>query len=257
MIYLTNILYAFILSFLAGISTIIGALIIFFDKNKNNKLVEVSLSFAAGVMMCVSLTDLLPNSFKMISNSNNLFPKIILSLIFMTLGIIISMLIDKYMPDTSKSENNKGLYKIGIISMVAIILHNIPEGIATFITSTNNLKLGLTITIAIALHNIPEGISIAVPIYHATNNKLKAFLYALLSGMSEVIGSILAYLFLSPLITDHIMAALYAIIAGIMIHISVYELIPGAYKESTLKSVLKYFLIGFGVMVLSHLLMNQ
>lgn len=249
-------LYAFILSFLAGISTVIGALVIFFDKRKNNKIVEVSLSFAAGVMMCVSLTDLLPNSFRMILDNNNLFPKIILSLIFMTFGIIISMLIDKYLPDDNLNTDNKGLYKIGIISMVAIVLHNIPEGIATFITSTNNLKLGITLTIAIALHNIPEGISIAVPIYHSSNNKLKAFLYALLSGMSEVLGSILAYLFLAPLINDHVMAALYAIIAGIMIHISVYELIPGAYKESTLKNVLKYFLIGFGVMILSHILMS-
>lgn len=249
-------LYAFILSFLAGISTVIGALVIFFDKRKNNKIVEVSLSFAAGVMMCVSLTDLLPNSFRMILDNNNLFPKIILSLIFMTFGIIISMLIDKYLPDNNLNTDNKSLYKIGIISMVAIVLHNIPEGIATFITSNNNLKLGITLTIAIALHNIPEGISIAVPIYHSTNNKLKAFLYALLSGMSEVLGSILAYLFLAPLINDYVMAALYAIIAGIMIHISVYELIPGAYKESTLKNVLKYFIIGFGVMILSHILMS-
>lgn len=249
-------LYAFILSFLAGISTVIGALVIFFDKRKNNKIVEVSLSFASGVMMCVSLTDLLPNSFRMILDNNNLFPKIILSLIFMTFGIIISMLIDKYLPDNNLNTDNKSLYKIGIISMVAIVLHNIPEGIATFITSNNNLKLGITLTIAIALHNIPEGISIAVPIYHSSNNKLKAFLYALLSGMSEVLGSILAYLFLAPLINDHVMAALYAIIAGIMIHISVYELIPGAYKESTLKNVLKYFIIGFGVMILSHILMS-
>ena len=244
------------MSFLAGISTVIGALVIFFDKRKNSKIVEISLSFAAGVMTCVSLTDLLPNSFRMILDNNNLFPKIILSLIFMTFGIIISMLIDKYLPDNKVNADNKGLYKIGIISMVAIVLHNVPEGIATFITSTNNLKLGLTITIAIALHNIPEGISIAVPIYHSSNNKLKAFLYALLSGMSEVLGSILAYLFLAPLVNDHVMAALYAVIAGIMIHISVYELIPGAYKESTLKNVLKYFLIGFGVMILSHLLMD-
>lgn len=249
-------LYAFILSFLAGISTVIGALVIFFDKRKNSKIVEVSLSFAAGVMTCVSLTDLLPNSFRMILDNNNLFPKIILSLIFMTFGIIISTLIDKYLPDDNLNTDNKGLYKIGIISMVAIVLHNVPEGIATFITSTNNLKLGLTITIAIALHNIPEGISIAVPIYHSANNKLKAFLYALLSGMSEVLGSILAYLFLAPLINDHVMAALYAIIAGIMIHISIYELIPGAYKESTLKNVLMYFMTGFGVMILSHLLMK-
>lgn len=248
-------LYAFILSFLAGISTVIGAFLIFFDKNRNNKLVTISLSFAAGVMICVSLTDLLPNSFNMILSSNNSFPKLILTLIFMVIGIIISMLIDKYLPSEYENKDNKGLYKIGIISMVAIILHNIPEGIATFITSTNNLSLGITLTLAIALHNIPEGISIAVPIYHSTGNKIKAIMYALLSGMSEVVGSILAYLFLAPFINNHIMAALYAIIAGIMIHISVYELIPGAYKDSTLKTVIKFFLIGTIVMLLSHVLM--
>lgn len=249
-------LYAFLLSFLAGISTVIGAFIIFFDKNKNNKIITVSLSFAAGVMICVSLTDLIPNSYNMILHNENVFPKIMLTLIFLVIGIIISMLIDKYLPDNYSNKDKNGLYKIGIISMVAIILHNIPEGIATFITTSNNIKLGITLSLAIALHNIPEGISIAVPIYHSTNNKIKAILYALISGMSEVIGSIMAYLFLAPLINEHIMASLYAIIAGIMIHISVYELIPGAYKESTLKNVLKYFLFGFIVMIISHLLMS-
>ena len=249
-------LYAFLLSFLAGISTLIGALIIFLDKRKNNKIVTISLSFAAGVMICVSLTDLLPNSFNMILKNTNFFPKLILTLIFMVIGIIISMLIDKYLPSEYENKDNKGLYKIGIISMVAIVLHNIPEGIATFITSSNNITLGITLSLAIALHNIPEGISIAVPIYHSTNNKLKAIMYAFISGMSEVIGSVLAYLFLAPFINEHIMAALYAIIAGIMIHISVYELIPGAYKESSLKPVLKWFLVGFIIMILSHLLMG-
>lgn len=249
-------LYAFVLSFLAGISTLIGALVIFFDKHKNNKIIEVSLSFAAGVMVCVSLTDLLPNSFSMILKEGKMFSRFMLTLIFLVIGIIISMLIDKYLPSNDEEKGNKGLYKIGIISMVAIIMHNIPEGIATFITSSNNLKLGLTLSLAIALHNIPEGISIAVPIYHSTNNKFKAIFYALISGMSEVLGSILAYLFLAPFINDYIMAALYAIIAGIMIHISIYELIPGAYKQSTLKGVLKYFIIGFLVMIISHMLMK-
>lgn len=252
---LNNVSYAFILSFLAGMSTVFGALIIFFDRNKNSKIVTISLSFAAGVMICVSLTDLLPNSYKMILDIKNIFPRIILALIFMCLGIIISMLIDKYLPSEYENNNSDSkLYKIGIISMVAIVLHNIPEGIATFITSSSNIKLGITLSLAIALHNVPEGISIAVPIYHSTGNKLKAILYALLSGMSEVVGSILAYLFLAPFINDNIMAALYAIIAGIMIHISIYELIPGAYKDGTLKEIFKYFIIGFLVMILSHLL---
>ncbi len=249
-------LYAFLLSFLAGISTVIGALIIFFDKKKNNKIIAISLSFASGVMICVSLADLIPNSYSMILDSKNIFPKMMLVLIFTVIGIIISMLIDKYLPDNYTNKDKNGLYKIGIISMVAIVLHNIPEGIATFITSSNNIKLGITLSLAISLHNIPEGISIAVPIYHSTNNKMKAIIYALISGMSEVIGSVMAYFFLAPLINEHVMASLYAIIAGIMIHISVYELIPGAYKESTLKGVIKYFLIGFAIMIVSHLLMG-
>lgn len=252
---LNSTLYAFLLSFIAGISTLIGALIVLFDKNKNSKIIVVSLSFAAGVMICVSLTDLLPNSISMILNANNLFPRFILTLIFMVTGIILSMLIDKYLPSVNKNDKT-GLYKIGIISMVAIIMHNIPEGIATFITSTNNIELGITLTVAIALHNIPEGITIAVPIYRSTNSKIKALLYAFISGMSEVIGSLFAYLFLAPYINQYILAVLYAIIAGIMIHISVYELIPGAYKESTLRYVLRYFIIGVGIMLVSHLLIK-
>ncbi len=130
-------LYAFILSFLAGISTIIGALIIFFDKKKDNRVVVMSLSFASGVMVCVSLTDLLPNSFNMILNTNNIFPKLVLTLIFMVIGIIISMLIDKYLPSNFENSNNKDLYKIGIISMVAIILHNIPEDCIYHVSQIN------------------------------------------------------------------------------------------------------------------------
>lgn len=247
-------LYAFILSFLAGLSTFIGALIMIICKNKDNRVVIGSLSFAAGVMICVSISDLIPNSYKLI-NINDTFFKILLCLIFIVIGIIISMLIDKYITD-EKVENNNNLYKVGIISMIAIIMHNIPEGIATFITSSNNIKLGITLTLAIALHNIPEGISIFVPIYYSTNNKLKAFLYVLISGMSEVIGAILAYLFLAPFINDFIMSLLYSIIAGIMIHISVYELIPKAYELGTLKQVLKYFTIGFILMLLSHFILG-
>ena len=250
-----SILYAFILSYLAGLSTIIGSLVIFFDKNKSNKIITRSLSFAAGVMICVSITDLLPSCYKNILDTYVSFPKIVLTLIFTVLGIIISMTIDKYLPGEKIKKDNNNLYKIGIISTIAIVLHNIPEGIATFITSSNNIKLGLTLTIAIALHNIPEGISISVPIYHSTNSKFKSILYSLISGMSEVIGSILAYLFLKNIMTDNILSALYGVIAGIMIHISIYELIPGAYKEGTLKDVLKYFIFGFMIMLISHLLL--
>ena len=130
-------LYAFILSFLAGISTVIGALIIFFYKRKNNNIVTISLSFAAGVMICVSMIDLLPNCYKMILDVSNFFIKLLLTLIFMVIGVIISMLIDKYLPSEYENKNNNGLYKIGIISMVAIILHNIPEDCSCYESHKN------------------------------------------------------------------------------------------------------------------------
>lgn len=251
-------LYAFLLSFLAGVSTLLGGLIIYIDKNKNSKIISKSLSFASGVMICVSIIDLIPNSYNMIFNTKLIFPKVIITLIFITIGILISMIIDKYLPDNYDSLNNKksNLYKIGIVSMIAIILHNIPEGIATFLTSSNNIKLGIKISIAIALHNIPEGISIAIPIYHSTNNKKKAILYAFVSGMSEVFGSIFAFLFLKPYINNHIMGCLYAIIAGIMIHISCYELLPESIKNDKINTVTKYFIIGVLIMMLSHFIIK-
>ena len=249
-----NTLYAFILSFLAGISTVIGSFIIFIDKRRSDRVISHSLAFAAGVMIYISITDLLPGSFKMILDTNRYFPKLILSLIFMVTGIIISMLIDKYLPDNHDNDNNNSkLYKVGIINMVAIILHNIPEGIVTFITSNNNLKLGILLSISIALHNIPEGIAISVPIFHSTNNKIKSISYSLISGLSEIFGSILSFLFLAPIINNYIIAALYALIAGIMLHISFYELIPASFKKGNVLSVIISFILGNIVMLLSHL----
>ena len=250
---LNSTLYAFLLSFLAGISTVIGSFVVFFDKKKESRVVSYSLSFASGVMIFVSLFDLLPNCYNLIIN-NDIFLKILFTSLFMVLGIIISMFIDKNIPDYN-NKDSRGLYKVGIISMIAIIMHNIPEGIATFLTTTNNIKLGITLSIAIALHNVPEGISIAIPIYHCTNSKKKAIIYSLVSGMSEVLGSILAFVFLKSIINNFIMGILYALIAGIMLQISFYELIPVSYKNGSLKLVFKGFIIGFIIMLISHFIM--
>ena len=156
---MNSLTYSFLLTFLAGISTLIGTIIIFIIKKKTTKVIAGSLSFAAGVMITVSLTDLIPESFMLVSNKFLNFPAILICLIFFVIGIILSMLIDYFFPNdvNNLSKSNKKLFRVGIISMLAIILHNIPEGIATFMTSNNNLELGTTLTIAIALHNIPEG----------------------------------------------------------------------------------------------------
>ena len=157
---MNTVFYSFFVSGLAGLSTLLGCFCLFFQKS-NQKVLIGSLSFAAGVMICVSLFDLLPNAWKLFQSVYWYFPSFLLLALFWVAGFIFSMLIDKFFPEDSegKSEHHH-LYRIGLISMLAIILHNIPEGIATFMASTADQKLGLSLAIAIALHNIPEGISI-------------------------------------------------------------------------------------------------
>lgn len=241
--------YAFILATLAGLSTLLGTIFIFFPIKKKNTILITSLSFAAGVMLTVSFSDLIPTSIISLKRTFYMIPSILITMISFVIGIILSMTIDQKMPD---QQNH--LKRVGLIAMLAIILHNIPEGIATYLTSSNNMKLGITLTIAIALHNIPEGISISIPIYYATKNKFRAFLYTLISGLSEPFGAVIAALFLSQWITPWMMGILYAIIAGIMTHIALYELLPTSWKYHQIKKTISFFIIGVIVMLLSHIL---
>lgn len=240
--------FPFILCLLAGMSTLIGSLFIFIKGNKEN-IIKCSLAFASGVMLSVSIFDLIPESLTLFYNSSHLFLKLT---IFIIIGLIIPLFIDKILPNKIEKEGN--LYKLGIFTMLAIIIHNIPEGIATYISSETNIKLGISITLAIAMHNIPEGISIAMPVYYATKNKKKAIGLTFISGMSEPLGALLAFLFLKPIINNTIMGALFAIIAGIMSYISIIELLPNALQYKEKKKTIISFLIGILFMYVNHLL---
>lgn len=233
-------LLSFLLTIIAGLSTLIGSIVIFLNKKNKDKIIISSLSFASAVMLFISITDLIPESYNMFKNLFKLFPLIIIILININIGIILSFYIKKYIPEN----NNDNLYKVGLISMLAIIMHNIPEGMATFMASNTNISLGISLTIAIALHNIPEGISIAVPIYYSTNSKLKAILYTFLSGLSEVFGAIITYLFLKPFINDYMMGILFSVIAGIMMHISIFELLPTSLNYKNKKLTKIFFILG-------------
>ena len=240
---------------MAGLSTLVGSIVIFIKNHDQNKIICASLSFAAAVMITVSFTDLLPESYSLLTNKYNLFVTILLMLIGINLGLILSWSIDKYLPSNKFEKDNK-LYRVGIFSMLAIILHNIPEGMATFMASNADIKLGISLAIAISLHNLPEGISISVPIYYATNSKMKAIIYTALSGLSELFGAAITYLFLKPLINDTIMGLLFSIIAGIMLHIAIYELLPTANKYNYQKLVIILFLFGILFMSINHFIFN-
>lgn len=241
----------FVLSFIAGLSTLFGAFIIFISK-KQDKFIVSSLSFASSVMFFISILDLIPESYSSLNNDFTSNFTILTILLFITIGISISCFIENLIPE-KKEINNSHLFKLGIISMIAIILHNIPEGMATFIATSSNLKLGITLTIAITLHNIPEGISIALPIYYASGNKKKAFLYTFISGMSEPLGAFLAYIILSPYINNITLGILFAIISGIMIHISLFELLPSSLKYKNYKYSSIFIILGIIIVLLSKL----
>lgn len=248
-----NFLIGFTLSLIAGLSTILGSIVIFTKSKNKNKIITSTLGFASAVMFFISIFDLIPEGYNLLTTSFNKIYSILIIILFIFIGINISIFIEKSLPENNKTNDN-GLYKVGIISMIAIILHNIPEGMATFIASSSNIELGLTLTIAIALHNIPEGISISLPIFYATNSKKKAIVYTFISGMSEPFGALIAYLILTPYINNITLGILFSIISGIMIYISIFELLITSLKYKKYKRTLLYFIIGTLFVIIARVL---
>lgn len=245
------------LSLLAGLSTVIGAFIVFFSKSGNKKMITFALSFSAGVMITLSFTDLLPTAEKALSDYFGIFTGIMLSLLFLIIGILIAMLIDLFLSSEKKCSSsdyqNNNLYKVGFVSMIALMLHNFPEGIATYISGYQNISLGINLAIAIALHNIPEGIAIAMPIYYSSKSKGKAFKYTFISGIAEPIGAIFAFLFLKPYINDLILGVIFALVTGIMLYISFEELIPEARLYGYNKLYIFSLVLGICIIPISHI----
>ena len=215
-----------LLSTIAGLSTTIGAFIVFFTKKYNKKLLTMSLIFASFVMIIISLTQLIPSSTKTLINFYSFNTASLIILICLFLGIFITNTIESIIP--SKSDH---VYKLGIFMVLAIFLHNLPEGIITFMAGYKDINLGITLTLAIALHNIPEGISVAMPIYYATKSKSKAFLMTFISGVSEPIGALLTYLILKPYINQITLSIMCLVVAGIMLYIATTKLIPGSLRN--------------------------
>ena len=226
---------AMLLTLFAGLATAIGAGIAFMIKKDNLKALSVGLGFSAGVMIFLSLTDILPEAQALLIKH---FPNRADWLIFLGFiaGVILAMLIDYFIPDHVDPEELKDpdapcthhhkIKRAGLLTAIAICVHNFPEGMATFLTATQNLALGISVAIAIAIHNIPEGIAVALPIYHVTGKKRYAMLYAALSGITEPIGALIGMLLFTILLPQMLIGILLAAVAGIMIYIAFDTLLP-------------------------------
>lgn len=242
---------AFLISFAAGMSTLLGSLVILFNikEDKVNKFITFCLSFSIAIMIGISITDLIPTSFFQIFYKYTLFKAIFITIISFILGILIINIINKKM-----TNNENSLYKLGILNMIALMLHNFPEGIATFIGSISSPSLGIKLSLSIMFHNIPEGISIAVPIYYATKSKRKAIFNTFLSGIAEPFGAVLAYLFLKDFITDTMISIVLLFVAGLMISLSINEMLPKALSYKNNKYIYYGLFLGIILVLINHLL---
>ncbi len=246
-----NYLIAFILSTIAGLSTVVGGFVTFFIKGNSLKYLSFGLGLSAGVMLFVSLVDLYPEATEMIRAQigQNLAW---LSILCFGIGMLIAVLIDFFIPDhiqasmftkqIGANEQNKDstdctedenaiisigkIKRAGIITAIVVALHNLPEGLATFTLATQDIMLSLGVIFAIAIHNIPEGMAISIPVYQATHSKRKAFLYSFLSGMAEPVGGVLGFLIIKTLFPNLCVGLLFALVAGIMTYISIDTLLP-------------------------------
>lgn len=248
-----KIIYPLLISTIAGLSTVLGTIVIFFKISKQNitKFITFCLSFSLSVMICISITDLIPNSTFIILKKYSLLKGISICFISFLIGIISVSIINRKIREEKVGDN---LYRVGVLSMLALMLHNLPEGIATFMSAYKDLNLGISLGIAIMLHNIPEGISIAVPIYYSTHSKAKAIKMALLSGVAEPIGALLAFIFLSKYINDELISIVLLFVAGIMITLSINELLPEAIKYKKNKYIIIGLISGALIMFINNLL---
>jgi len=247
--YQENVLFAFVLTLLAGLATGIGSLLAFFSKKTDKKFLAVALGFSAGVMIYVSMIEIFFKAKESLVGCMGETKGYLATTVAFFCGMFLTTLIDKFVPDfenphearevaelkecpekTAREPNAAALHRMGIFSALAIGIHNFPEGLATFTAALKEPTLGVSIAVAIAIHNIPEGIAVSVPIYHSTGSRRKAFLYSFLSGMSEPIGAMAGYFLLMPFFNDTLFGLLFAGVAGIMVFISLDQLLPAAEK---------------------------
>ena len=237
----------FILSIISGLSTLLGTLLIFLKPKKVGEYITFFLSFSMSIMMIVSIFDMIPSSLIKLIYNYGLIYGIIISILVFFLGYQLVYFINKKI-----KYNESSLYKIGIISMISLILHNLPEGMIVFMSSFTNIKFGLKLCISIILHNIPEGISIALPLYYSKESRGKVFFYTLLAAISEPIGALLSYVVLGRVITDLIISYILLFVAGIMISLSINDI----YIEIKEYNNKKYIIYGVILAIILSLLLN-
>ncbi|MFJ7737089.1 zinc transporter ZupT [Lysinibacillus sp. NPDC097287] len=265
-----NVLLALGLTLFAGLATGVGSLIGFFTTRTNTKFLSVALGFSAGVMIYVSLVEIFVKAKDALTGALGATNGYWMTIAGFFGGVLFIALIDKFIPKASNPHevklvedidavkpqiNEEHLMKMGVFTALAIAIHNFPEGIATFMSAMNDPSVGIAIAIAVAIHNIPEGIAVSVPIYFATGSRKKAFKLSFLSGLAEPVGAIVAFFLLMPFLNDVMFGVVFAGVAGIMVFISLDELLPAAQKYDEAHLSMYGLVAGMAVMAISLVLL--
>lgn len=240
-----NIWIPIIITSIAGLSTILGNILLFIDDKYKDRVISFSMGLAFIVMFLISIFDLIPEGIRLVSDSFNIYELFVYSLLLLLIGYVFVVFIDNRIDSDSK------LFKIGILSMISLLIHNIPEGIICAISSVNDINLGFKMSFMIMLHNIPEGIVISLPIYYVTKSRGKALLYTVISSLGEIVGAIITVLFLYRYINDYIMYIVFIITAGIMITLSVSKILKEGISFKLFKWLILGILVGFSIVVIT------
>jgi ZIP family zinc transporter len=263
-----NVLFALGLTFFAGLSTGVGSLIGFMSKQFSPRFLTIALGFSAGVMIYVSMIEIFVKARDSLTVSFGGKMGYVLTVVSFFAGIAVIALIDKLIPSyenphemnveqkikDSTDEQKSRLMRMGMFSALAIGIHNFPEGLATFMSGLTNPTLGVSIAVAIAIHNIPEGLAVSAPIFYATKSRKKAFLLSFLSGLAEPIGALIGYFVLRSIFNEATFGVIFASVAGIMVYISLDELLPTAEEYGEHHLAIGGLVAGMLIMAVSLLL---
>ena len=259
------VLFAFLITLAAGLATAVGAAIGLFAKHTNRKFLASALGFSAGVMIYVSFVEILPKAGAYIGQGSDTVTATMATAGAFLAGLVGMALMYRIIPDLEHPElsnpqtklpgeegpvlaADRLLFKAGLGVALAVTLHNFPEGMATFFLTLDDPQVGISVALAIAIHNIPEGIAVVVPIYYATRNRTLAFGFGALSGLAEPIGAIIGYAALQPFITEGVLGVVFAVVAGIMVFISIDSLLPAARQYGNAHLAIYGMIVGMAVM---------
>ena len=267
-----GVVFAFGLTLLAGLSTGLGSLAALLTRRTNKAFLCAALGFSAGVMVYVSTIEIYAKARLALTGAMGLRAGSWATAGAFFAGILLILLIDRLIPSyenpheahgveeiwacprAGKKDRDEGLVKMGVIAALAIGIHNFPEGLATFVSALQDPALGLSVAVAVAIHNIPEGIAVSVAIFYGSGERKKAFLYSLFSGLAEPVGALVGWLVLKPFMGPVVFGVLFAAVGGIMVFISLDQLLPAAEKYGFHHLSVYGLISGMAVMALSLLL---